>query len=317
MPYRCGSWRCPFGCREFAGHLLYARIVESFASFDPSELVMIVLTLPSLDHARALACRAGLEGVYRDVLERKEKFWSRLRRLHERRGWDWIGSRYVTVLEQHRSGVPHVNLLVHSPQWAAELRKTQPKEWLFDDDLQHHAQATGWGWRCTAEPVRLGNVNKLAGYLVKLAGRTDAMHGELAKACQLPVMAPRHFRRLRAGKGFLVPRRRKPGYTGTIVRRKWTEHGDELVLPLVLSTDPEYMQRVREVCEREQRLALQDEQRRSDALKRTELKRDRPERLTVDQWLDELERLWHAEQPLADVSTHRFGTEPPARARAP
>ena len=265
-PYRCGSWRCPYGCRMFAGHLLYSRIVESFEGFDPNELVMIVLTLPSLDHAKAKAGVRELADLYRDLLVRKERFWSRMKRLHAKRGWDWIGSQYVAVLEQHKSGVPHVNLLVRSPQWAHALRSGKPKEWLFDPELQAHAEATGWGWRCTAEPVREKGFNKLAGYIVKLAGRSDAMHGELAKECQLPLQAPRHFRRLRAGKRFLVPRRRKEGWTGTIVRRKWTEDGDELVLPLVLSRDPEYMQRVRECCDREQQLAREDEDKRAKVI---------------------------------------------------
>lgn len=330
-PYRCGSWRCPYGCRPFAGHLLFERIRESFDPLPPGDLVMLTLTLPSLDHARGLKSDAALAEVYRDVLERKEKFWRRLRRLHELRGWEWIGSSYVAVLEQHASGIPHVNLLVHSPGWAQHLRRGAPAEWqkdpknyhkthgnrhwLFDSDLQIHAAETGWGWRCTAEPVRANAVDQLAGYIVKLAGRTDAMHGEIAKACQLPLRAPRHFRRLRAGRGFLVPRRRKEGWTGTIVRRKWTEHGDEMVLPLVLSKNEEYMQRVRECCAKEFELVLLDEERRSNEVARRKLHSDR-NLSALDEWLARFDGLAVAQaREVPEVSSHVFAPQP--RARAP
>lgn len=276
---------------------------------------MIVLTLPGLDHVRAGRSAADLASVYRDVLQRKEAFWKRLRRLHARNGWDWIGSSYVTVLEQHQSGVPHVNLLVHSPHWSRALRRERPKNWLFDGDLALIAEAAGWGWRCTAEPVRDGNVSKLAGYIVKLAGRTDAMHGELAKACQIPTRAPRHFRRLRAGKGFLVKRRRKEGWTGAIVRRKWTEHGDELVIPLVLSRNEEYMQRVRECCAREAELALADEEKRSLVVKRRKELHSQRRPMSLALWLAKLAEANDLEaehEPTSHTFVARARPPPPA-----
>jgi hypothetical protein len=54
----------------------------------------------------------------------------------------------------------------------------------------------------------------MAGYLVKL---TRELTGAGPKN-QIPVNAPRHFRRLRASKGLLPPRKKNDHVTGALVK---------------------------------------------------------------------------------------------------
>jgi hypothetical protein len=49
--------------------------------------------------------------------------------------------------------------------------------------------------------------------------QADRTVGEVAKLTQLPLNAPKRFRRLRSGRRFLKPRRKDPAWTGTVVRR--------------------------------------------------------------------------------------------------
>lgn len=62
----------------------------------------------------------------------------------------------------------------------------------------------------------------------------DRLLGELTKASQLPMNAPKGYRRLRSGPLFLPAVRKNPGYTGTVLRRSGFEDDDgvEVVKPL-------------------------------------------------------------------------------------
>jgi len=66
----------------------------------------------------------------------------------------------------------------------------------------------------------------MAAYTVKLAG-------EMGKACQVPLNAPRHYRRLRASHGLLPPRPKNPDITGRLTRKEVeeVEHWDLSPLP--------------------------------------------------------------------------------------
>jgi hypothetical protein len=88
---------------------------------------------------------------------------------------------------------------------------------LLEGELLDIAMSTGWGVQSTAERGR--SAEALASYLAKIAGNADATMGELAKLSQSPVSARKGFRRLRAGVGFLPPKRKNPDYTGTLIRR--------------------------------------------------------------------------------------------------
>lgn len=237
IPYLCGSWKCPH-CREHAGHVLWSRLQEAFGELDSRSVVFCVLTLDPAEHLRG---HQDLAGVYRDFAGRQNRFMKRLRRwLIERYGQD-MGNAWASVTECHASGIPHVNIAVYHPQWSAGARARRSALEVsgitgfqldqMEPELLTHAQECGFGWRCSAEANRDDSTEAISGYLVKGVKSADAMHGEMAKRSQLPVMAPKNFRRLRCGKGFLPPRRRGT-CTGAVLRRYRTPEGDEHVEPL-------------------------------------------------------------------------------------
>lgn len=253
IPYQCGSWRCP-SCQQHSGQVLFARLQQAFRGLVSSDVVFVVLTLDPAHH--------GFEGgrldeVYREFSSRQNRWTKRLRRWLDREfgasyatgrrrgqpipGSGDMGNAWASVTECHRSGTPHVNIALYHPEWAAELRAESARrsaegatvfeQQRLSGELARHAQECGFGWRCTAEANRYGDTEAISGYLVKGVKRADAMHGELAKLCQIPLEAPKNFRRLRSGVKFLPPKNRGKA-TGTVIRRYHSPEGDEQTEPL-------------------------------------------------------------------------------------
>lgn len=277
VPYSCNSWRCET-CRRHEAAVTFARIKEAVErraatgelEADPQGWCFLVLTLdrdgyfsgkPWLD---VNAAYAALGKMSRKVLQRIGREWGAETRL-ERSGRSKqlrtvraLGNRWFSVVEAHRSGWPHLNLVVWCPELAALLRREQADR-LEDPELANALElardawkrrepvpgavrelarqatvargrvlqvleASGWGRQSTAEAAR--DIEAVVGYGVKLAGLHDASVGELAKVTQCPMNAPERFRRLRAGKGFLPPRHKDESVTGCMLRRRRSAEGD-------------------------------------------------------------------------------------------
>lgn len=264
IPYQCQSWRCPT-CQRHESHVLFARIKEAFAGLDPRGFCFLVMTLdregyysgkPWADAATAFAqlstmSRNFLKRLWRWVaVEYGEETWRTTPTGKRRRAWVYhdqhpehrarYTSRWVSTVEAHRSGWPHLNVIIHCPELADRLRAQEAQladegqhrldRRLLQGELAGHAQDVGWGVMCTAEAAR--DAERAAGYAVKVAGKAEATAGEIAKLTQLPHEAPWRFRRLRSGRGFLPPRRKNPEVTGTLVRRILQPDGTFNVLPL-------------------------------------------------------------------------------------
>lgn len=278
-PYTCNSWRCPYGvCAQHEAHVMFARMSEAFAPYPPEHLVFMVLTLSSDQQKRR---HYDLKSLYRELRRRVEMFVKRLRRFLEREGVEPFGSEWVSTVEQHRSGVPHVNMLIGCEAFAKWVKiRTDGNRLLglddrestllgrLDGELAEHLEACGLGWRCTAEIAQ--SRDKVIGYLGKIARWADQTHAEIAKVSQLPVKAPKGFRRLRSGRNFL-PKRHKGDKTGTIVRRVVTREGDEEVRPLVRSQNEQYNLVVDAVCKLEQQLAWSEEDEKRELARKRRL----------------------------------------------
>ena len=168
-----------------------------------------------------------------------------------------VGNRYACVVEAHRSGWPHLNVLLWCPELADELRREHAARlddpqianavalardmWRQKQSVPHdvrelarkatliggelgelitreNRRGCGWGVQSTAEAAR--DVDAVLGYCVKLAGLHESSVGELAKVTQVPLNARERFRRFRTGKGFLPPRVSNPDVTGCLMRRR-------------------------------------------------------------------------------------------------
>jgi len=170
-----------------------------------------------------------VQHAFKSLSQMSRNFMARLRRISKRNGWRNPASDWVAAVEQHRSGWPHMNLIVYAPELAAELERgrlavlqlglTARESILARGEIRKALIETGWGWESTAEKAKSSEA--LAGYIVKLAGEFAAASGELAKLTQAPKNAAGKFRRLRAGKGFLPPRRKNSKFTGTLIRPEW------------------------------------------------------------------------------------------------
>jgi len=64
-----------------------------------------VLTLNPEEHSRG---KSRLADVYREFSGRGERFLKRVRRWMERRGLTPFGREWVSTVEAHRSGIPHI-----------------------------------------------------------------------------------------------------------------------------------------------------------------------------------------------------------------
>jgi hypothetical protein len=282
VPYNCNSWRCE-ACRRHEAAVTFARIRDAVSrkdpetgelELDPSGWCFLVLTLdrdgyfsgkPWLD---VNAAYASLGKMSRKALERIGREWGPDLREEVRtckktgkttvRYVRIVGNRWFSVVEAHRSGWPHLNLVVWCPELAALLRREHADR-LEDPEIADAVelardawkrreavpsairelarkatvaggcvldvlQDAGWGRQSTAEAAR--DIESVIGYGVKLAGLHDASVGELAKVTQCPMNAPERFRRLRSGKGFLPPRQKDESVTGCLMRRRRSAEGD-------------------------------------------------------------------------------------------
>ncbi len=306
VPYNCNSWRCEV-CRRFEAAVTFARIKEATAPLPADGWCFLVLTIDREGYysgtpwADVNEAYRSLGSMTRALLQRIGATWgSEVRQIVTRskktgvvrtRTVRTVGNRWVSVVEAHRSGWPHVNLLVWCPELAAELRADY--DCRLDDpaladavalardawkrgepvtaELRERARRAtvlggrvrglavdaGWGVQSTAEAARSSEA--IAGYVVKLAGNHDASAGELAKITQAPLNAPERFRRLRSGKGFLPPRRVDPNVTGCLVRRRRAVAGDWEICAINAPKDPEQLPAIAAAAEAELQLIFEEE----------------------------------------------------------
>lgn len=310
--YRCPSVEC----RTFAAHLDFARIREAMTrpGLEARGWVFLVLTLDRLGTYSGRRPWRDEQEAFRDLQRLSQALLRGLRREQRARGWRVTENEWVGTVESHRSGWPHLNLAVYAPELADELRRDDAtladlgapqrdrllvRGWLralvtspvsmgrermvmTPEGPREEVVVASWGRESTAEAVRTRDA--LVGYIVKLsseAGQVDRdgvsrTVGEVAKMCQAPSNARLKLRRLRAGKGFLPPRRKNPEWTGVLLRRQrakavegagaaeWNQAADWECNPAhdptkVAGATPEYVAAVAVAAQNEMALLLEEE----------------------------------------------------------
>lgn len=264
-PYNCQSWRCPH-CARYEASVTFARIKEAFAPLSDDGAVFIVLTLDREGYYSRNGGRwRNTTEAFKELGKLSEKFLKRLRRMHKRMGWAPFGSKWVATVEAHRTGWPHLNIVLHSPELAEYLERDRAArerrglsardQVLVQDELRACVVGAGWGPRSTAERGR--SKEALAGYITKLSGLAGSTAGEVAKITQAPTQAPERFRRLRSGKNFLPPRRVDPEVTGTLVRRYYMHNGP-MVVPIHQVKGEDAQREVAACCYHEEQLLVEE-----------------------------------------------------------
>jgi len=263
IPYNCSSWRCPH-CARYEASVTFARIKAACEPLSSDGFVFLVLTLDREGYYSRNGGRwRNVTEAFKDIGKLSEKFLKRLRRFHKRMGWAPFASKWVATVEAHRTGWPHLNIVLHSPEMAEYLETDRASrerrgfsardQVLVHDELRRCVVSAGWGPQSTAERGR--SKDALAGYITKLAGVAGSTAGEVAKITQAPTQAPERFRRLRSGKNFLPPRIVDPEVTGTLVRRHHLVHGPT-VLPIHAVKGEDAKREVAACCEHEERLLV-------------------------------------------------------------
>lgn len=278
--YRCGSFRCRT-CAPHEAHVLFERLREAFEQRDG----MLFWVLTFAQKGKAL----DVNEAYRDIKRCSNRLLKRLRRFARLMGWEPFRNEYAQTVEAHKSGWPHVNMLMAHPElrdWVLgwqQYRDAQAlcggcraceycrETLLLPPQLREMAEASGFGWQSTIDIPH--NADAVMGYVTKIAAKHDTVVGEVAKLTQLPVMAPQRFRRIRAGKGFLPPRHTGDGtWTGTIAMRRRDNDGSQRVLiPRTALADlhPEVLLRCEQARELELQLADNEDMHRARTGKRT------------------------------------------------
>jgi len=129
------------------------------------------------------------------------ELWNRLRSSLTRK---YGRIDYIQTWEATKKGWPHVNILLHNARIQAAPWKK------FRRVLKALAKRAGFGQILWVEPMRDGVA--MAGYMVKLARELTGA----ARKDQVPVDAPKHFRRLRASRGILPKPYKNDAITGEL-----------------------------------------------------------------------------------------------------
>lgn len=213
--FRCNSWRHPGPCRNACQQAKRERIEKTLALHPWQDVSFLVLTLdPKIWVNGSWLGRPDVAYTALKNLWRSYAKWVK-------RNYGFAG--YVNTVEAHRSGMPHLNVLMVSKPLAAELREDDA--WRTVEALKAAARRSHFG-RMSAESA--DDPKQLASYITKVAvehnERTERarqqLAGEATKQSQIPYMAPPGTRIFRPSKGFLVPVDEKESeYSAELVRK--------------------------------------------------------------------------------------------------
>jgi hypothetical protein len=186
--YKCDSWRHEGECSRRRNQQDFARICQAIDDRGVDKCTYVVLTVNRKDFRDPVSA----------YLEWKS-CWAKLRKRLVR---EYGKLEYVMTMERHRDGFPHGNLIIYNQgiydaakgyhdakSRHADLRTTEK-----ETRLSPHVTASGFGKIFWMDPIR--SSSEIAAYIMKIVG-------EVAKEEQLPINAPRHFRRIRSSNGFL------------------------------------------------------------------------------------------------------------------
>jgi hypothetical protein len=193
-PYKCKSWRHSGPCSRAKGAQDFVRIKKAMVGLGENWIYMVLTFKQSI----------SLFKSYKNIVRCWNKFRCRLVRKFGK-------FQYITLIEQHKSGYPHVNVLIYS-EFLSSLAEGDGWQKLRKSWFDRHVQESGFGWKYWLEPVR--SRDKISSYFVKLVGQ---MASEFTKPSQNPISAPKNFRRLRASEGLLEKIFKNEDITGELL----------------------------------------------------------------------------------------------------
>jgi len=195
-PYRCHSWRHEGECARKVASVWYARIKQALEELSPSQVTFAVLTFNPCDWSDPAVAYQGMWRCTQSLMQAVRRRFG--------------PTNYVGLVEQHRSTWPHLNLLLVGQGVGQAVSSGEFMPWL-----KRHLVDCGFGYIVFAETAK--SPEAVNGYIVGLARDFEATAAEVTKLTQVPVYAPKGFRRLRSSQHFLPPKITR-GLTGYLVR---------------------------------------------------------------------------------------------------
>ena len=216
--FRCKSWRHRGECRDFVFRRDFKRIIDALES-RPAWLFSVLTLNPD-------RWRGGAKSGYKNFW----RCWQRLRQQLNR----VVGQKieYIAVMEQHRSGWPHMNLVLY---WKGmeNVEDLEAYAVAIERVMKDRAPSCGLGYSVYCEALQ--GRKQIAGYFSGQAlGRRGngpvredvgadlrRVTGEISKQTkeyQIPTDAPFGFRRIRSSRGLMAPVTTGSEYTGGIHR---------------------------------------------------------------------------------------------------
>ncbi len=202
-PFACRSWRHAGPCRQARGRQDFTRIREALKIRE--NWVYLVLTFH-----RDKSKEETYEGITRCLQS--------LRQWIQRHYEGPAGGKplYICVVEAHKDGYPHLNVVMNWPGLVAAVEA----DWKAERQRVKEAlKRCSFGYICWLEMVR--SPEKIAGYFTKILiedSEDSNLPGEISKQTQAPIDAPAKFRRLRASQGLLPPVSKNEDLTGELLK---------------------------------------------------------------------------------------------------
>ena len=193
--YKCRSWRHAGECARARGAVDYVRIKNAITKLGDNWIYLVF----TFDRSKSL------ENSYKNIIDCWNKFRCRFSR-------NFGKFSYIVLIEQHGDGYPHVNVLIKNDLFYESCRDENWKD-LRKNWLDKNVMESGFGWKYWVEPMR--SKEAISGYFVKLIGQMSA---EFTKPSQIPISAPKGFRRLRASKGLLARAFKDYTLTGELIK---------------------------------------------------------------------------------------------------
>lgn len=244
VPFKCRSWRHEGECREWCGQLDFRRCEEALTTFKHWSFLVLTYRKQAWPDTRLLF-RATVKHWYalRKRLDAELNGMTK-----EERDEKGEALKYIQTWEITQKGTPHVNIAISSYSlakrienegcWVADGRRKLGMRWQWYDlstcfktqVLEPMQVASGFGRVSTLEP--LNDSARLAAYMTKLAGELTGA----ARKNQVPINAPPHFRRIRASRHTLPPRKHNEDVTGEVEysphqsasAEAWAAHGKKM-----------------------------------------------------------------------------------------
>lgn len=191
--FRCHSWRHEGDCARWVNAQTFVRIRDA-AKNHPIKPLYMVLTM-----SRVMFRGIPTDNQAKRTAKAYRKVYEAFTLFHHRMAYHYGKMAYVALIERHKDGFPHLNLIIHNQAMydlAQGEMDLQPKDRPWKGMVEGILEECGFGRICYIDPVR--SVDEIAGYFTKLIA-------EASKTLQLPTNAPEGFRRLRASRGYLPP----------------------------------------------------------------------------------------------------------------